>query len=132
QRKSLQAVRVGENNTVITEMDIEDAVMARYLIAVHALQAFHGAGEGEPLNVIQQIRPVLEGHCRRVCPGQFETRALGEIVGDVRAFNAEHALKAVVDDLKELNDYCRRYHHGDNAHAAEEPIDDTELSGYVR
>ena len=69
---------------------------------------------------------------RRVCPGQFENRSLGEIVGDVRAADTGHVLRQVIEELEEINDYCRRYHHGENANAAEEPIDTTELGGYVR
>ena len=31
-----------------------------------------------------------------------------------------------------LNDYTKRYHHGENLHAATEPINDTELQGFVK
>jgi hypothetical protein len=37
-----------------------------------------------------------------------------------------------VEDLDELNIYCRRYHHAENPNAASEPIDDAELLGYVK
>ena len=38
----------------------------------------------------------------------------------------------IVDDFDELNMYCRHYHHAENPNAATEPIDDTELQGYVK
>ena len=42
-----------------------------------------------------------------------------------------HPLASIVDELEELNVYCRRYHHGENRNAATEPVDDAELKGYV-
>lgn len=131
-RKALQLVRVGENNTCIREFDIEDALQPRHLSSVRILQDYYSLNEGAPLNVIQQMRPVLEGHCRRICPGQFENRSLGEIVGEVRSANEEHVLAPIVDDLEEINEYSRRYHHGENSRSSEEPIDEAELGGYVR
>src|SRR5205823_14892493 len=44
---------------------------------------------------------------------------------------ATHPLAAIVEDLDELNIYCRRYHHAENPHAATESIDETELTAYV-
>jgi hypothetical protein len=44
----------------------------------------------------------------------------------------QRLLSSIVDDLEELNIYCRRYHHGENQNAATEPVDDAELQGYVR
>ena len=35
-------------------------------------------------------------------------------------------------DMDTLNDYTKRYHHGENPHAATEPINDTELQGFVK
>jgi len=132
ERKALQLLRMGEADTRITEWDIEDAVRGRYAAAIDILQQYHGANEGVARQVIQQIRPVLEGYCRRVCPGHFANDALGEIVGAVRATGEADMLHPIVDDLDELNDYCRRHHHGEGGDAAEEPIDDNELGGYVR
>jgi hypothetical protein len=54
------------------------------------------------------------------------------MVGKIRAAGEAHPLYALVDQLEELNEYCRRYHHGENPHAATEPIDDGELQGYIK
>jgi len=40
--------------------------------------------------------------------------------------------RAVLDKLDELNQYARRYHHGENPNAAMEPLNAAELQGYVR
>jgi hypothetical protein len=57
---------------------------------------------------------------------------MGGVVRIIRAAGTAHSLHPIVEDLDELNMYCRRYHHSENEHAATEPIDDAELQGYVR
>ena len=132
-RKTLQLARIGEENTAVAEWDIEKAVQARYRGDVEVLQKYHTLGEGEPRDVIQKIRPVLEGYCRNLYSTQFTDQdSLGTMVGKIRAAGAAHPLHAIVDHLEELNDYCRRYHHGENPNAATELIDDNELKGYVK
>ena len=70
-RKTLQLVRVGEENTTIVEWDIDKAVQARYRADLDVLQSFFSLGEGEQRDVIQKLRPVLEGYCRNLYPAQF-------------------------------------------------------------
>jgi hypothetical protein len=131
-RKTLQLVRVGEENTMIAEWDIDKAVQARYKADLDTLQRFFSLGEGEQRDVIQKIRPVLEGYCRNLYPTQFgEQELMGSIIGKIRDGGAAHPLAPIVEDLDELNVYCRRYHHGENPHAATETIDETELTSYV-
>lgn len=132
-RKPLWMARIGEESTTIAEWDIEKAVQARYLADLDTLQRFFADGEGNPRDVIQKIRPVLEAYCRNLYPTQFgEQEMMGSIVGKIRDAGAAHSLSSIVDDLDELNIYCRRYHHGDNPNAATEPVDDAELQGYVQ
>jgi hypothetical protein len=132
-RKTLQFARIGEENTTIVEWDIEKAVQARYKADIEALHRFFSDGEGEPREVIQKLRPVLEGYCRTLYPTQFaDADTLGVIVGKIRAAGAGHPLRPIADDLDEVNMYCRRYHHAENPNAATEPIDDAELQGYVK
>jgi hypothetical protein len=132
-RKTIQLGRVGEDNTAIAEWDIEKAVQARYRADIDALQRFFSLSEGEPRDVIQKLRPVLEGYCRNLYPTQFgDQEMMGGMVGKIRAAGATHPLHTIADDLDELNMYCRRYHHAENPNAATEPIDDAELQGYVK
>jgi wobble nucleotide-excising tRNase len=131
-RKTLQLARIGEANTTIVEWDIDKALLARYRADMDTLLRFI-SGEGRPLDVIQKIRPVLEGFCQNLYPAQFsEQDTLGVIVTKLHAFGTAHPLSAISGDLDELNVYCRRYHHPDNPSAATEPIDDNELLGYVK
>lgn len=132
-RKTLQLARVGEENTTIAEWDIDRALQARYRADIDVLQRYFSIGEGEPRDVIQKIRPVLEGFCRNLFPAQFlDGDMMGVIVGKIRTAGPSHTLYPIADDLDEINIYCRRYHHAENPNAANEAIDDTELQGYVR
>jgi hypothetical protein len=57
---------------------------------------------------------------------------MGTIIRRIRETGDAHPLFGIVDDLDELNMYCRRYHHGEGPNPAAEQIDDAELQGYVR
>ncbi|MFO1305372.1 MAG: AAA family ATPase [Burkholderiales bacterium] len=132
-RKTLQFVRVGEDNTNVVEWDIEKAVMARFHAQLDALQRFYSDNEGEPRDIIRDLRPVLEAYARNLYPTQFDDDdTLGVIVGKIRGAGGAHLLFPVVDDMDEINVYCRRYHHGESPGAATEPVDNAELHGYVR
>ena len=80
---------------------------------------------------MKKIRPVLETYCRNLYPGEFAADALGTIIGKVRTGGSAHRLFPLLDDLEALNEYTRRYHHGENPNATTEPINDTELQGFV-
>jgi hypothetical protein len=128
--KTLQFTRVREDNTTIAEWDIELAVRAQYRADLETLHKYHALNEGEPRDVIQKIRPVLEGYCRNLYPTQFlQEDMLDVIVGKVLGIGSGHPLFTILNDLDDLNEYCRRYHHGENPNAVTEPIDDNELEG---
>jgi wobble nucleotide-excising tRNase len=132
-RKTLQLARVGEQNTAVAEWDIDKATQAQYRADLDVLQRYFTLAEGERRDVIQKLRPVLEAYCRNLYPTQFgDQDSLGVIVGKLRAAGAAHPLAPIADDLDEINEYCRRYHHAENPNAANEPIDDGELNGYVK
>jgi wobble nucleotide-excising tRNase len=132
ERKSLSLARIGEENTTIVEWDIERAVQARYRADIEMLHRFFADGDGTSRDVVQKLRPVLEAYCRNLYPTQFgDQEMLGGIVTKIREAGAAHPLRPIVDDLDELNIYCRRYHHGENPNAATEQLDNAELKGYV-
>jgi hypothetical protein len=108
-------------------------VQARYRADLDILQRFFSLGEGNRRDVIQKLRPVLEGFCRTLYPAQFgEREMMGGIIGKIRTVGTTHPLYPIVDEFDELNMYCRRYHHGENQNAATEQIDDAELQGYIK
>ena len=132
ERKTLQMSRVDVMNTCIAEWDIEDAVKARYKADIETLQKYYTLHDGNERDVIQKIRPVLEGYCRNLNPSQFsEEDTLGVMIGKIRDAGVSHSLFEIHDKLDELNDYCRRYHHAENNNTATETVDDNELKGYT-
>ena len=133
ERKTLQLGRVGEENTTVSEWDIEEAVKWRYRADVEALQRFYSDNEGNPRDVVQKIRPVLEGYCRNLYPSQFSDQdRLGDIIAKIRGAEEDHPLHEILDHLDDLNAYTSRYHHAENPNAATEPIDDGELRNSVK
>ncbi|MEX2375276.1 MAG: AAA family ATPase, partial [Dehalococcoidia bacterium] len=133
ERKSLEMTRVGRLDTTICAWDIEEATQAAYNADRGALKDYHLHAQGAPRDIVQKIRPVLESYCRYVGGGAVSSSdTLGVIVGRIRDVGSTHVLFPVLDDLDGLNEYTRRYHHGDNPDAATEPIDQTELDGFVR
>ena len=133
ERKTLQLGRVSEENTTISEWDIEEAVKWRYRTDVETLQRFYSDNEGNPRDVVQKIRPVLEGYYRNLYPSQFTDQVrLGDIIAKIRAAVEDHPLHEIRDYLDDLNAYTNRYHHGENSNATIEPIDDGELRKFVK
>jgi len=132
EHKCLHLTRVGHSNTVMTAWDIEEATQMQQRADIHALSNFYNAAEGKPRDVVKKIRPVLETYARSLYPTQFEDDdTLGVVCGKIRDAGSSHGLTPVLSDLTEINDYTKRYHHGENDKAASEPISDIELQGFV-
>jgi wobble nucleotide-excising tRNase len=132
QHKCLHLTRVGQSNTLMTEWDIEEATQAQQRADINALSSYYNSAIGKPRDVVNKIRPVLETYSRNLFPTQFEDDdTLGVICGKIKNAGSAHGLAPVLDDLIEANDYTKRYHHGENPNAAAEPINDTELQGFV-
>jgi wobble nucleotide-excising tRNase len=131
-RKTLKLARVGTRDTTILDFDIEEATQAVYKAQRKLLLDFYHESKGDPRDVVQKIRPVLETYCKFVGGGvTADNDTLGVIIGKIRAAGAGHQLFQLVDDLEGLNEYTKRYHHGENINAATEPISDAELQGKV-
>ncbi len=131
-RKCLQLMRVGLRDTKICEWDIEEATQSPFAADRKSLAAYYIRGEGSPRDIVVKIRPVLETYCRNLYPGDFGEDALGTIIGKIRANGPVHQLFPLLEKVEALNEYARRYHHGENPNAATEPIDETELHGFVK
>lgn len=132
ERKCLKLARVGVRDTNIVEFDIEEATEAAYKTQRRVLLDYYHDSTREPRDVVQKIRPVLESYCKILGGGLIVGKdSLGVIVGKIRNVGQAHQLFAIADDLDDLNEYTKRYHHGDNPNAATEPISDIELQGKV-
>lgn len=60
---------------------------------------------------------------------------LGEFIGKIReaveTSGLQHA-RADLDELEDINNYSKKYHHQQNTNADSEPINEDELHAYVK
>lgn len=88
----------------------------------------------EKRETVRCIRPVIEGVFRIKYYGKIKPDEwLGDFIGYIR--NAENGelfynLKESYDELSDINDYSKEYHHS-NPNYLEVPINDEELRNYV-
>jgi hypothetical protein len=79
-------------------------MQARYRADIETLQRFLPDAAGERMDVIRNIRPILEAFCRTLCPTQFGERDMMRvIIGRIRETGAAHPLFGIMDDLDKLN-----------------------------
>jgi wobble nucleotide-excising tRNase len=84
--------------------------------------------------VARSIRPTVEYYLRVKYPGQFaEGKWLGDMIAKIRAATTEPLLSGqrLLTDLTQVNEFDRRFHHGEDASAAS-AIDLTEMREYVQ
>lgn len=133
ERKCLKLTRVGLRDTTMIELDIAEATQAAYKAQRTVLLDYYHDSKGEPRDVVQKIRPVLESYCKILGGALFAADdTLGVMIGKIRNAGAGHQLLPLYDDLEDLNEYTKRYHHGENPNAATEQISDIELQGKVK
>ena len=134
--RTLQFCRLGQEDTTITPYDITEATRGDYYKDHSVLTRFANDGDGEPRDVARTIRPTLEGYFRFKFPGEFgDTEWLGDFIGKLRTAAPGSALAQaphkLLEELEDVNDYSKKYHHKQNPGADNEPITDGELKGYV-
>ncbi len=114
--------------------DLERATQGRTATDIDDLQTFLTSGAGKVLDIIRKMRVVLETYCQTTYASSFTAADwLGDIVGKIREGGTAHPAHALYDELDQLNDYTKQYHHGEDvSDATPDHIDSTELTGYVR
>jgi len=132
-RVSLQISDARAQGTKIHEIDLDKACQGRMACEIDDLQAYLATGAGGPLDHVKKIRVVLETYCRTTYPACFcATDWLGDIISKVRD-DADHPAFPLYDELDQINDYTKQYHHGEDvADTTPDQIDAAELTGYVR
>jgi len=129
-RKSLQLARVGERNTTVVEWDIDEACKERFKADIAVLSQYHSSNDGQARDAVKKIRPVIEGYCRNISAATFaDSDMVGEMIAKIRIAGNGNPLFTLIDELDEINEYCRPFHHADNSAV---PMDETELHGYVQ
>lgn len=135
--KSLKILRKGANNVFATH-DIEKETLSGVFKDIEVLNnhiLFGSNTDLEKREVIRCIRPILEGILRIKF---FRDIKFNEWLGDViRKVNESKEgerlfrLKPLVDEISEINDYSKGFHHSDPTSAWGEVINDEELIIYV-
>jgi len=106
------------------------------LKTIPTLLDFYREQKGTPLNVVRSIRPFIEGMLRAHFPGHFQsTEWLGDFIIKIRnAVNTDGLSHAQADlaEIEMINEYSKKYHHGQNPNADSEPLSEDELHGFVK
>jgi hypothetical protein len=114
--KALQMRPAGQDNTVITEWDIEAATRSAYECHHLTLLAYRDSNTGDPLEVAKAIRPFLEELYRFRFPSLFpRTASLGDFVVEARQAASGGRLQlgqSELDEVEAINQYARQFHHG--------------------
>lgn len=131
--KTLQLSRIGQSSA-IAEWDIEAETKGEYERNLIKLKSFISNGVGDKKDFIRTLRPFLEQFLRLRFPGVFpEGHWLGDMIGAIRksAFgNSLAQAQSILSELEAINEYSKTHHHGNDTDP--EPIDDSELQGYVK
>lgn len=133
--RTLQLCRVTDNTT-ITAWNIEDETRDEYASHHATLTKFINDGEGTAREVAKTIRLVLEGYLRYKFPNQFTvTQWLGDMLVAIRDAGTDDPLSAAqraLEELEDIKDFAKRYHHPSNPSADAEPVNEQEVEGYAR
>ena len=134
ERASLRIARNG-NHSTIESCDIEKETRSQYSEDYVRLSEYVTGSIQASVEVARSIRPLLEGHLRLRFPGRVGSRRLGEFLSEVANANPTDslsALKPLLTEIGEVNDYAKTFHHDENPGADSQPVNDTELYTYSR
>ncbi len=127
-----------DGSSVFVNHDIQLETMTGISKDMYTLRTYLSKGaltDLERREVIRCIRPVIEGIFRLKYFNIFTDKEwLGDFLGHIR--NSDKAsplyrLNDYYDELSDINDYCKQYHHA-NPNYMEEPIFDEELRQFVQ
>jgi wobble nucleotide-excising tRNase len=130
-RKALCIVPAGHKDSEIIEWDIAAANESEDAANRRSLTNYFIRYGGEPRDVVQKLRPVLETYLLRIAPEELVgAGGLGNMIERIRA-SQSLPLANVLTDLEDVNSYTRRYMHGEAPDADVAPISREELHGFV-
>ena len=125
-------------SSIIVKQDIEKETMTGIFKDITVLHEFLEQGAGtfsEKREVIRCIRPTIEGLFRiKYFNSIKSTEWLGDFlskIGNAEEGDQFYSLKPLYDELSDINDYSKEFHHS-NPNYLEVPINDEELRNYVR
>lgn len=126
-----------DGSSVFVNHDIQLETMTGISKDMYTLRTYLSKGARTDLErreVIRCIRPVIEGVFRLKYYNLFtDTEWLGDFLDHIRKSEQDsplYRLNEYLDELSDINDYCKQYHHA-NPKYMEEPIFDEELRQFV-
>lgn len=133
--EALEIVRASDDGSTISAWNVEEEATTEYDRRHALLRDCHGSASGNPREVAEAIRFVLEGYVRVACPADFAPGSLlGPFLGvcEQRVGTPQEILVAGdIEELRDLLEYANRFHHDTNPAWQTETINDGELRGYV-
>jgi hypothetical protein len=131
-RKALWLIPFGHKDTFIAEWPIETDTESEDAANRRVLLSYYHKNEGQPRDVIQKLRPVVETQMQRMAPQLLGgVKGLGAMLAKLREANSPPILAEAYDDIDDINTYTRRYMHGEGRNPDGEAVHATELFGMV-
>jgi wobble nucleotide-excising tRNase len=123
--------------SAIGEWSIDDDVKGSYFKDYSTLiEYLKDSSDKDGKGVARCIRPLLEGNMRVRFPSHIKSHEwLGDFIGKIRIANTGdelEKLKPHLEELSDINDYSKKFHHEQNPDAGNETVDDTELCSYIK
>lgn len=131
--KFLGIMRSAGHQSTLSEWDVTKATRSQYLKDHFTLLDYVVDCKGEVMAVVRAIRPLVEENLRMRFPSELSGKAmLGEIVGAIasaRQGDTLYGLTACLKELTDINDFSKKYHHGESSYQGPPPSDQ-ELRSY--
>lgn len=129
-------IAVQKEYTSFASLDLDKECESSYSQHHRILNEFWSCGGGDPAVVAKAIRPMLEGYLHRRFPGLVPKDLMfGQMVTSIKdAVHPSplcHALN-LVEELNEINDYARQFHHETDGDANSASVNRSELRSYVQ
>jgi wobble nucleotide-excising tRNase len=132
--KTLQLRRLADQS-VVEDWDIETDTRGEYFQNYGVLVMYLEKGSTDLCHVARCIRLVLEEYLHVKSPQEFRRKEwLGTFIEKIRAADPASPLadaRQILSELEDVNEFSKKYHHGGDSGADNEPITDRELGAYV-
>ena len=131
------AAIVRQGGSTITDWDVASDSITEHDRRHRLLREFLDTGTANSREIAESVRPVLEGFLRVAFPKDFPP---GTLLGPFihrcqqKVGSQDEILEAaLIQELRELNDYAREFHHETNPTFWQTVvINETQLEGYVK
>ena len=127
--------RSGQGST-IDLWDVEKETQGEYFRNYNALIEYLETGPNGDLRAVARcIRPLLECNLRMRFPRSFKKGDwLGDMIGTIRLSSLSqpvNKLSSLAQELSDINDFSKHFHHDQNPNADSHTVNDTELNAYI-